>query len=256
MGPTPLWRRCSTPCRRPTWRRRPLRRSRPTKRRAPARRGSCFRCRPRRQAPPERKESGRAEAGTARKLNPITLAVLPSGKQIAGRRSLPGRRASSGKTGHDGATPDLRRRLRRGVLTLPTAMGNDHDHHPHHDAPNSNPAPRSYGRAFAVGIVLNLAFVVVEVAYGLVAHSLALVADAGHNLGDVLGLGLSWGATALATLRPSKRRTFGFRRSTIIASVTNALILLFVTGGLTLESIHRLESPAPTAGKTMIVVAL
>ena len=114
----------------------------------------------------------------------------------------------------------------------------------------------SFGRAFAIGIGLNLAFVVVEVVYGILSHSVALLADAGHNFGDVLGLGLSWGATALASLKPSKRRTFGFRRSTIIASVTNAFVLLFVTGGLTWESIQRLIAPQPTQGKTMICVAL
>jgi cobalt-zinc-cadmium efflux system protein len=124
----------------------------------------------------------------------------------------------------------------------------DHLHHHH--------APASYGRAFAVGIALNLTFVAVEIVYGVVAHSLALVADAGHNFGDVLALGLSWGATVLSRLRPSKRRTFGFRRTTIVASVTNALILLFVTGGLTWESIQRLRAPVPSDGATIIVVAL
>ena len=92
--------------------------------------------------------------------------------------------------------------------------------------------------------------------YGVVSHSVALLADAGHNFGDVLGLGLSWGATALAGLKPSTRRTFGFRRTTIVASVANALVLLFVTGGLTWESIRRLLAPEPTRGATMIAVAL
>jgi len=107
-----------------------------------------------------------------------------------------------------------------------------------------------------VGIALNLGFVVVEITYGALSHSVALIADAGHNFGDVLGLGLSWGATALARLRPSTRRTFGFRRSTIVASVANALILLFVTGGLTWESIRRLLAPEHPDGPTMIVVAM
>src|SRR5580693_1098216 len=127
-----------------------------------------------------------------------------------------------------------------------------HDHGHHHGHAHG---PISNSRAFALGIGLNLAFVVIEVVYGVIAHSVALLADAGHNFGDVLGLGLSWGATALASLKPSKRRTFGFRRSTIVASVANALILLFVTGGLTWESIRRLVTPAPTQGRTMIVVA-
>jgi cobalt-zinc-cadmium efflux system protein len=112
----------------------------------------------------------------------------------------------------------------------------DHDHDGHHGAETDR-------RAFAIGIGLNLAFVVVE-------------ADAGHNLGDVLGLGLSFGATVLARMKPSKRRTFGFRRTTIVASVANALILLFVTGGLTWESIRRLLMPRQPDGATMIIVAL
>src|ERR1700733_4546126 len=112
-------------------------------------------------------------------------------------------------------------------------MEHDHDHHHVHGA-------TAGGRAFAIGIALNLGFVIVEVVYGVVSHSVALLADAGHNFGDVLGLGLSWGATALASLRPSKRRTFGFRPSPIVASVANSLILLFVTGGLAWESARRL----------------
>jgi cobalt-zinc-cadmium efflux system protein len=131
----------------------------------------------------------------------------------------------------------------------------DHDHGGHHHHGQLH-GPIGNSAAFAVGIGLNLAFVLVELVYGVVAHSVALLADAGHNFGDVLGLGLSWGAMALASLKPSTRRTFGFRRSTIVASVANALILLFVTGGLTWESIRRLVSPEPTQGRTMIVVAL
>jgi cobalt-zinc-cadmium efflux system protein len=125
----------------------------------------------------------------------------------------------------------------------------EHGHHHGHE-------PGDYGHSFLIGIALNLAFVIVEAIYGVLAHSLALVADAGHNLGDVVGLGLAWGATALATLKPSKRRTFGFRRSTIVASVANAFILLFVTGGLTWESIRRLMAPQQPQGVTMIVVAI
>jgi cobalt-zinc-cadmium efflux system protein len=128
-----------------------------------------------------------------------------------------------------------------------------HDHH--HDHAHEH-GSTTHGRAFAMGIALNLGFVVVEVVYGVLSHSVALLADAGHNVGDVLGLGLSWGATALATRKPSARRTFGFRRTTIVASVANALILLFVTGGLTWESVRRLVSPEPAQGRTMIVVAL
>jgi cobalt-zinc-cadmium efflux system protein len=142
-------------------------------------------------------------------------------------------------------------------------MGHDHhhdhshDHHHGHDHhAHAYEAGGGRGRPFAIGIALNLSFVLVEVWYGFISHSVALLADAGHNLGDVLSLGLSWGATALATLKPSSRRTFGFRRTTIVASVANALILLFVTGGLTWESLRRLVSPEPAQGKTMIVVAV
>ena len=135
---------------------------------------------------------------------------------------------------------------------MPHDHHHDHDHHHHHH----HHGPKTHGRAFAVGIALNLGFVAVEVICGVLSHSVALLADAGHNFGDVLGLALSWGATALATLKPSARRTFGFRRTTIVASVANALILLFVTGGLAWESVRRLVSPEPAQGKTMIVVAL
>jgi cobalt-zinc-cadmium efflux system protein len=128
-------------------------------------------------------------------------------------------------------------------------MKHRHDRHHHH-------GPTAYGRAFVLGIGLNFAFVVVEVTYGVIAHSMALLADAGHNVGDVLGLGLSWGALVLAKLKPSKRRTFGFRRSTIVASAANAMVLLFVTGGLAWESVRRLLSPRQTEARTMISVAL
>src|SRR3974390_1307659 len=88
--------------------------------------------------------------------------------------------------------------------------GAGHGHHHH--------GPADYGRAFAIGVTLNLAFIVIEGGFGFYAGSLALLADAGHNLGDVLGLLLAWGAMVLARVKPSKRRTFGFRRSTIVAS--------------------------------------
>lgn len=130
-------------------------------------------------------------------------------------------------------------------------MPHDHGDHVHHLGLGS----AGYGRAFGIGIALNLAFVVVEVAYGVLAHSVALLADAAHNFGDVLGLALSWGATALAQLKPSTRRTFGFRRSTIVASLANALILLFITGGLAWESVRRLLSAEQPRGSTIVVVA-
>ncbi len=139
-------------------------------------------------------------------------------------------------------------------------VGHGHAHgrhghgHGHEHAGASEGAGK--GRAFAIGIGLNLVFVVVEVVAGLFAHSLALLADAGHNFGDVLGLGLAWGAAALAQRKPSARRTYGLRRTTIVASVTNAVTLLFITGGLAWESVRRLFSPTEVASKVVIVVAL
>lgn len=125
-----------------------------------------------------------------------------------------------------------------------------HSHHHHHEP------RRTYGTAFAIGVSLNLAFVVVEAVYGTVAHSMALVADACHNLGDVLGLALAWGAATLARRLPSSRRTYGLRGTTIMASLVNALVLLFVTGGIAWESFKRIFEPERVSGATVIVVAL
>lgn len=125
-------------------------------------------------------------------------------------------------------------------------MGHDHSH--------SHGTTR-YDRAFLVGVALNLAFVVVEVVFGVLSHSMALVADAGHNLSDVLGLALAWGATWLARRKPSKLRTYGFRKITILAALANAVLLLLATGGVVWESVQRLSRPGAVEGKTVIVVA-
>lgn len=130
-------------------------------------------------------------------------------------------------------------------------MAHDHDHKAGHAH-----GPSKYGSAFATGISLNLGFVIIETVYGVLSHSMALVADAGHNLSDVLGLALAWGASLLAQRAPTKRRTYGFRNTTILASLTNAVVLLIVTGGIAWESLRRLVSPEPVAGMTIIVVAL
>jgi len=132
-------------------------------------------------------------------------------------------------------------------------MHDDHDGHGH--SHGHSHAPANFGRAFAIGIGLNLGYVVAEVVFGRLAHSLALVADAGHNLSDVLGLLLAWGATALATRRPTARRTYGYRRSSILAALTNAVILLIVIGGILWEAVHRLLAPGPVAGPTVMLVA-
>ena len=111
------------------------------------------------------------------------------------------------------------------------------------------------GRAFAIGVALNSAFVVAEVVAGLWAQSLALLADAGHNLSDVLALVLAWGAAALAKRAPAGRRTYGLRKGTILASLANAVLLLIAVGVIVSESIHRLSAPAPVATGVVMMTA-
>ncbi len=115
--------------------------------------------------------------------------------------------------------------------------------------------PTNFGRAFAIGVVLNLGFVIAEFFYGRAAHSLALVADAGHNLGDVLSLLLAWGALLLSKQLPTQRRTYGFRRSSILASLVNAVVLLVTVGAVAWEAIRRLSDPTPVGEITVIWVA-
>ena len=113
----------------------------------------------------------------------------------------------------------------------------------------------SYNGAFAVGLALNLGFVVAEVVFGAAAHSLALLSDAGHNLSDVLGLLLAWVATALTASAPTLRRTYGLRRSSIWAALINAVVLLLVVGGITWEALRRLAHPTPVEGSIVMWVA-
>src|SRR3954464_8001795 len=128
-------------------------------------------------------------------------------------------------------------------------MTHDHDHAGHSHNPPGNNA------AFAIGVVLNLAFVVAEVLYGLSAHSLALISDAGHNLSDVFCLLLAWGAMHLTKAAPTSRRTYGWRRSSIFAALINAVLLLVVVGGITVEAIRRFSQPENVAGGTVMAVA-
>jgi cobalt-zinc-cadmium efflux system protein len=116
-------------------------------------------------------------------------------------------------------------------------------------------APASYGRAFAIGVVLNLAFVAVEAAWGWRVNSLALIADAGHNLSDVGGLLLAWAGMAAGRLRPNERHSYGWRRASILASFANALTLLVMMGSLALAALQRLRSPVPIEGGVVMVVA-
>jgi cobalt-zinc-cadmium efflux system protein len=133
-------------------------------------------------------------------------------------------------------------------------MSHDHGGHPHDHSAHAH-APASFGTAFAIGIALNLGFVVIEAVYGLLSNSVSLLADAGHNLSDVLGLGVAWLATVLARRAPTARFTYGMRGSSILAALFNAVFLLVTVGGLSWEAIRRLGSPEPVAGKTMMAVA-
>ena len=136
--------------------------------------------------------------------------------------------------------------------------GHDHgdDGHDHsHGGLGHVHAPKSFGRAFAIGTTLNLGFVVVEGAYGIVAGSMALLADAGHNLSDVLGLLIAWGAATLAKRQPKGKYTYGLRSSSILAAFLNALLLLVAITVIAVEAIGRFSEPAPVAGTTVMIVA-
>jgi len=113
-----------------------------------------------------------------------------------------------------------------------------------------------YTRAFVIGIALNITFVAAEAAFGVIAGSLALVADAGHNLSDVLSLGLAWGAAVLAARRSTDRRTYGFKRATIYSSLLSAILLLIALGGISWEAIRRLSHPRPVDGNIVVIIAL
>ncbi len=135
-----------------------------------------------------------------------------------------------------------------------------HDHNGHaghaHDHGGAHVhAPASFGRAFAIGIALNIVLVVAEAAYGYIGNSTALLADAGHNLSDVLGLFVAWGASVAAKQAPSGRFTYGFRASTILAALANAIFLLVAIGAIGWEAILRLREPEPVAGLMVMVVA-
>jgi cobalt-zinc-cadmium efflux system protein len=132
-------------------------------------------------------------------------------------------------------------------------MSGGHHHHGHDHGHAHGPVDHS--RAFLIGIVLNTAFVVVEAVFGFLSGSMALVADAGHNLSDVLALALAW-AAAVAARRPARARyTYGYKSSTILAALANAGLLAVAIGAILFETVRRLLDPAPVEGMTMIVVA-
>ena len=129
-----------------------------------------------------------------------------------------------------------------------------HDHIAHRGRAHSH-RPSDYGRAFAIGIALNLAYVVGEATAGVLSHSLALLADAGHNLSDVLGLALAWGAAVLSRRSPSGRFTYGLKSTSILAALANAAILLVVTGGIAWEAVLRFANPVTVHSGIIVWVA-
>lgn len=135
-------------------------------------------------------------------------------------------------------------------------MAHAHDHGHDHGHDHAHPhAPADFGRAFAIGITLNLAFVAIEAGYGWYAHSLSLIADAGHNLSDVLGLVLAWIATVLVRRLPTARRTYGLRRTSILAALANGQLLLLAIAVIAWEAIGRLLDPQPVASGVVMAVA-
>lgn len=136
----------------------------------------------------------------------------------------------------------------------------DHDHehghgHGHGQSGGHSHTPANFDRAFAIGVALNLGFVVAEVVYGVLADSLALLADAGHNAADVLGLLLAWGAAWASRRQPSQGFTYGFRRSSIMASTLNAVLLMMAVGIIVVEAVQRLANPQAVATGTVMAVA-
>jgi cobalt-zinc-cadmium efflux system protein len=125
-----------------------------------------------------------------------------------------------------------------------------HDHHGHH-----HHTPKNFDEAFAVGVLLNISFVCIGAFYGFMSHSMALLADAGHNLSDVLSLIIAWAASWLSRKPPSKQRTYGFGRSSILASLFNALTLMIAVGGIAWGAAARLFHPVPVATHTVMWVA-
>lgn len=124
-------------------------------------------------------------------------------------------------------------------------MSHDHCHH-----------VSNYNRAFAIGVLLNIVFVVIEAGYGFYANSLALLADAGHNLSDVVSLLLAWGANVLAGKAATDKRTFGYKKSTVLASLTSSILLMAALVSIAWHAIERFENPQPVTGVTIIVVSL
>lgn len=125
----------------------------------------------------------------------------------------------------------------------------------HHAHSHSHNAHITHGRAFALGIGLNIVFVIIEVIYGLIANSSALLADAGHNASDILGLVFAWAAAWMATIKPKGKYTYGLRKTTVLVSILNALLLFGAVAVITWNAIEKLKHPQPVGGKQIIIVA-
>ncbi|HWL84100.1 MAG TPA: cation diffusion facilitator family transporter [Roseomonas sp.] len=143
-------------------------------------------------------------------------------------------------------------------------MPSHHDHeeehsqgggHSHAHGSGHAHVPADFGRAFAIGVALNLGYVILEGVFGILSGSLALLADAGHNLSDVLGLLLAWGAHRLSQRGPTRRRTYGYKASSTLAALANAVLLLVAVGAIGWEAVRRLAEPAPVASGTVLWVA-
>jgi cobalt-zinc-cadmium efflux system protein len=120
---------------------------------------------------------------------------------------------------------------------------------------NHGHGPKDFSTAFAIGTALNVALVVLQAVYGVIGNSMALIADAGHNLGDVFGLLLAWGASAAARKTPTSRYTYGYRSTSILAALANAIVLLIAVGAIALEALQRFASPEPVAATSVMIVA-
>jgi len=146
-------------------------------------------------------------------------------------------------------------------MSLSHEHEHEHDHeghgsHEHAHGVGHSHAPKDFNTAFAVGVFLNLGLVVAQIVFGLIAHSLALAADAGHNFADVLGLVLAWWASRLVKAPPTKERTYGLGSASILAALANALFLLVTMGAVAWEAIIRLEKPTEVHGQVVIWVAV
>ena len=163
-------------------------------------------------------------------------------------------RVSSGHVAHD---PDADQDAHDHANHDHAHHDHGHAHHAHHGHGHHghSHAPASFGLAFAVGALLNSGFVIGEAIYGVLGRSLALLADAGHNLGDVLALLVAWGASRLVKTEPSARYTYGLRSTSMLAALFNAVVLLLVTGAVAAEAVRRLLQPEGVQGRTVMAVA-